>query len=244
MSISSLLWMGMCTPSGNGCWGHWMLLSPTQYHDVQAALKVAAWIEGSYPTSVLEDSASSLLPPGYSLYLRPALFSLFLPLLPSSSLGASLDPDPCSWVEALIIGQQTSWGCLPEFLSSTSLNPLSLCSTDLLLFEVCSHRLYFLISASPSVLVSPVFDIPGEPGSICHPHDFPHLAVVKGYKREKVLMDQIQAMGLESHTKHEPVSSRVPKAPIASSSQVHTGSQPSAYETAPEFFRTCGCTIC
>lgn len=101
-----------------------MLLSPTQSHEVQAALEVVVWIEGSYPTSVLEDSASSLLPPGYSLHLRPALFSLFLPLLPSSSLGASLDPDPCSRVQALIIGQQTSWGCLPEFLSSASPEPL------------------------------------------------------------------------------------------------------------------------
>lgn len=156
----------------------------------------------SYPTSVLKDSASSLLLLGYSLCLRPTLILLFPHLLPSSSLGASLNHDPHSRVQALVIGCQTSQGYLPEFLSIAppeSLVFVFYCQITIL----CSLKstLYlqialFLITWSPSVLVSPISDIPDEPGSICHPHGFPHPAMVKGYKREKVLRDQIQAMGI------------------------------------------------
>lgn len=123
----------------------------------------------SYPTSVLKDSASSLLLLGYSLCLRPTLILLFPHLLPSSSLGASLNHDPHSRVQALVIGCQTSQGYLPEFLSIASPESLVFvfyCQITIL----CSLKstLYlqialFLITWSPSVLVSPISDIPDEP---------------------------------------------------------------------------------
>lgn len=131
-------------------------------------------------------------------------FFIFLLLLPSSSLGASLDPDPCSRVQALIIGHQTSWGCLPEFLSITSPEPLVFASCcQIIIFYSLKSTLMDCTFSSPGAHVC--WPLQSLTSQVSHPHDFPHLAVVKGYKREKALMDQIQAMGLESHTKHEPV---------------------------------------
>lgn len=134
-----------------------------------------------------------------SLYLRPSLDPL-LPLLPSSSLGTSLIPDPHSRFRDLVIGCQASRCYQPDFLCTASPGSLVFVLYCQIIF-LCSLKsdLYlqialFLITWSSSALVSPDYNTPSEPCSICHPHGFPHIAMVKGYEREKVLMDQTQAM--------------------------------------------------
>lgn len=154
-----------------------------------------------YPTPILQASASSLSPPGYSLCLRPSLDSL-LPLPPSSScLGISFNADPQSRVQGLAIGCQTL-SVLPAWIFKHCLSWIACFCAFLAKTFFCSLKsaLYlqialFLIIWSSSALLSPAFP-PLVKLVHCHPHGFLHLALVKGYEREKALMNQTRAMGI------------------------------------------------